>query len=152
MWCHGPRALIQARLALCGVGPHWRKGHLPCCPTPTSCFLYYPDTGVEKREQEGEKGLPAGYQRWLFSVSSSFLKTFSILCSVLHETKLGLGQEWAESLESSVGRNLVTTPNTFPTPRIIFSSILVPILYPQRPWARARYSFLSVPSLTLPYP
>lgn len=95
--------------------PTLEKRHLSCCPIPTSCFLHYPDTRVEKGEQGGEKGLSAGYQRWLFLASSSFLKTFNILCSVLHEIKLGLGQEWAESLESSVGRNLVT-PSRPPTP------------------------------------
>lgn len=153
MWCHGPRALSQAHLALCGVGPHRREGHLSCCPIPTSCFLHYSDTRAEKGEQEGEKGLSAGYQRWLF-LASSFLKTYNLLCSVLQETKLGLGQEWAESLESSVDRNsghTLQAPTTFPTPRIIFPS-LSPHFIPSKALGKSSIFLSKCPSLTRPYP
>lgn len=83
-----------------------------------------------------EKGtFPPGCQRWHFLASSSSLKKFKILCSVLHETKLKSGQRWTQGLESSVDRNFITFSKP-PTPSPDSQNCLLsqyPILYPQSP-------------------
>lgn len=142
-----PALSARPRLALCGAGAHWREGHIS--PSPAS-FTF--QTQELRRERRRKGTFLPGYQRWHFLASSSFFKKFNILCSVLHETELGLGQGWVESLESSVGRSFVTLskPTTpFPhTQNCPLFCLSAPFYILRGPGQEQDVS-LSVPSLTL---